>query len=395
MFYYSVGQNWTRREFVRDPTTNLYLPGYRLEPARTAFYTWDYLNPAVWTSVPGGMSNAADGISPITGTTTRRWYTAGGGWPQAFYVYDDVATSPAAGVTVCLSAFFRPYATTDLSMWCKLHWYQSGFPDSECWAWFNVTNGQLGSIGAGNVTPICRGMEFWNPWWRCWITFTTLTDLSAAAHRVRIGVTSADGVHTCDAINRGVTAVCIQDEIGDYPSSYMRGGTTRTADSQIIYTIGTFTQTFPNRRGSLIMPFRVSSHVPQAETDILKLYLAAGPATDYIKLSWCATTGYLKVTSARTGATTMSITNPTNICDGNVHWLAVNWSDARLSAWVDNTEAFTPDVSPPWLDTLAYQPCGGWMGQVTAWPDIYTPAQMRKLDPGLRLFGIHEVLNTG
>lgn len=366
-----TGANYPRVDYVRDPLTGLYLPGYRLEPERIqicrysrAHNSWSALR----ASVPTTSATAPDGSA--TADVLHEDATAA----QSHSVYCSPTAAIVAGATYCYSTFAR----TINRPWVAL--MEAG---ALRWrAYFNLSTGAVGAM-AGNA--LSRRIEdYGGGWYRCILTFTgTVGDLLGGF------VAEGDADYLFDGLNQDSLYVWgSQLEAGLYPSSQIINDgvadVIRTADSALIYDI---TGIVTRPRGLCMFPFRMPIHAPAADLDIVKLYLAATPAADYIKFSAEATTGALKVTSARTGgATPGTVIRNTNICDGNVHWLSAEWDAGLFTCYVDGTQAATPAgaVDLPVPDRISCEPCGGWTGKVMVWevrPDGYLQEFVLPLEP--------------
>lgn len=183
--------------------------GYMSEWSRTNLLTYsEQFDNAAWTktnaTVTANATPAPDGAT-IADKLGDNGATGTGG----VSVYRSPTVSSGAS---CFSVYAKQH---------QLSWLMLFTTNFDAGAtgitYFDLASGAIGTVGANHgagIEPLSNG------WYRCWVSFTTTTDLSG---RVEIYAADADGDFTVDL--DGTSSIYIwgaQCEAGSFPSSYIK-----------------------------------------------------------------------------------------------------------------------------------------------------------------------------
>jgi len=363
--------NHIRSEMVRDPDTGLWLPGTRLEPARTNQQVRNTeINQAVWNKTR----------CSVTDTSTRNLPD---GNPSSFDVMQEDATAGAShfiwdGNTVItgnpyvISAFAAPINRD----WIKFRFDRTTGVNVECF--FDVNAGVVGATPAGIIDAGLIWDE--SGWLRPWMSFMA-NDTEGKPFYVNIA--EDDNDVSFNGLNQDSLYFWgVHFEQGLYPSSLIvtgAGAVTRTVDGDLIFESGLVNGSY---QITVLIPICIPPHAPPVDLELLSIYDNAGAATDHLTLWAKQTTGVLKVTSAATAGSAGLSEGVTNIADGKVHWIAASLKPDLLVGWTDGVASgidYDVGVSDI-LDRVAHKPMGGWAGGIHVWPR-FIPRMPRPVQP--------------
>jgi hypothetical protein len=248
--------------FDHDPVTGESL-GLLIEESRTnlATYSEELSNRARWVSSPTG-SETADATAAPNGSITADYIY--GSNPSGGIVYKFQNYTLTANSTYTYSVYAKK-ADTD---WIALRSYNFDAP-TNCYAWFNVSNGTVGSI-TGGPPDSTSVVALDNGWYRCSLTVTLGAD---AAGGFQIHVPEADAITTYSAGQTvGVYLWGAQLEAGSFPTSYIPtsgSAVTRAVDEANI--TGTNFSDFYNSTEGTLLSFSRTLGVDLYETATFEL----------------------------------------------------------------------------------------------------------------------------
>lgn len=328
---FAVGANWPRICRRKEKTGGEFVRGYLFEPSKqNAILQSETFDNASWTKTAATISANAT-ASPTTLTD------ADGIVGDGTLAQHGVAQAPTLTAAVyTLSVFAKAGNQTHLLL--------EDQTVANCSAYFNLSTGLLGTVGAGVAEAI---IEPWGSgWFRCSIRFTG----TVAAHTLAISAASADATPTFtgDAATVNTNIFGAQVELGDHCTSYITTTTaavTRSVDV-LSYTgndgniaassAGTMsvdilapamnytgqwntvlaggTTASQNPNGVFLIVDSTDSAFAQYQTASVAQYAIAGTSDvmdgerHTLKTTWATNEGKLLVDGAQQGATDASVT---------------------------------------------------------------------------------------
>jgi hypothetical protein len=206
----------TRLNIPRLDYSNGTCPSLLVEPQRTNLLTWSSsFDNASWDEVNASI-NANNTTSPD-------------GTQNADKIIEDNTTNVhhikfANGITPSGTNTLSVYAKASERNWIWLYLFDGGA--GSLFAWFDVSNGTLGSVNSGLTATI---EDANNGWYRC-----TITRTQGATGNGGFGITNANAVITYTGNGTsGAFFYGAQLEVGSYPTSYIpttSASVTRNAD---------------------------------------------------------------------------------------------------------------------------------------------------------------------
>jgi len=208
-------------------------------------------------------------------------------------------------------------------------------------AYFNISAGVLGTVGAGCTAYI----ENWGGgWMRCSITFTG----TVAAHTFKIQSAHADTDNTFAGDGAAVNVYLFgsQIEIGEYMTSYIpttSAAVTRAAE--VLQYKGDDGNVSNNQMGTVVCD--VLKEDQDLQTDMYFLGLSdGGSGTDRLSFFHEATGDVVRIfgSSAESGDGSIDTRGTTDAVDGAIHSLRATWKTNDFQVYTDDTAEGTPDT---------------------------------------------------
>jgi hypothetical protein len=200
-----------RVDFSPASLFSLNEPGVWFDPSDVASLDWrrnrltwsESFDNAAWTKPAGTTTVTANTATAPDGTMTADLVTATAG-SACHYVFQTNSSS--------VSVTFSVYAKAGTANWLGLG---SGYTNGTETAWFDLTNGTVGTVAAGGTASI---VSAGNGWWRCSHTRASWTGAGALAY-----VTNANGVAVFNAVGtENLLLWGAQLELGSTATDYQR-----------------------------------------------------------------------------------------------------------------------------------------------------------------------------
>jgi hypothetical protein len=230
----STGEVWTQNgncsieQNIPSPWDASGPLGYLSEQAGTNLLTYSNdLSNAAWTK-NNATSTQNYAIAPDGTKTAQRAIDDSGGGGSVNVFWQEALTVSSGSTT------FSGYFKKDQLDWVILE--TSGYDTSPVRAWFDLTDGVVGTTTSTDD----QGIEYvGDGWYRCWIVWSTTTDLAGF---VKFYAAEADNDLTVD--DDGTSSILaweIQAEAGSFPTTYIpttSSSATRNADVLTYSAVG-------------------------------------------------------------------------------------------------------------------------------------------------------------
>jgi hypothetical protein len=253
------GVNANLPRFDYDPTT-LAPKGLLIEETRANLLAYS------------DQFNVGAGWAQNNVTISANSTTSPDGTANADKIIEDTATSShriATGPTLAVT----PYTMSVFAKASGRNWIIVGSASDGRFAYFNISNGTIGTLVGGATATITN---FGNGWYRCATTFTPTT---AAVRTLAIWLANADNsaTYTGDGTS-GAFLYGAQLEAGSFATSYIPTTTTSlTRNADVVSMTGTnFSDWYNASEGA----FYVEANVPtNVDNNTGNYYLAASDGT--------------------------------------------------------------------------------------------------------------------
>ena len=216
-------------------------PHLLLEPQSTnSFKFSEDFAQSYWFIQGGGTVNSNQTISPEGIQNADTLVSANATSEQ--YIYNSTLISVTSGDDVTISCFVKKLDYD----YFHLRFTATGGVFTAASAWYNISNGTLGTVEAGITAKI---EDYGNGWYRC---SATRTATGTGSGRVRLQLASADNTAfvTGDG-TKGTFVYGAQFEIQSYPTSYIpTAGVTGTRVAETCTSAGN-ANTFNSTEGVL------------------------------------------------------------------------------------------------------------------------------------------------
>jgi hypothetical protein len=342
---YYVGDEWLRQCHVQDDNgDDIY--GFRCELAATnkLTYSEDFSN---WTKIDTGDTVTTDDTA----------------CPDKRVVADALKADSTDGqhglsLTATLTAndyCFSVFAKKGNKDWVKLE----NTTVSNCYAYFNVSTGALGSTPGSGVSEAHIYGPYYNDFYRVDIVFMG----TAASHTFRALSASADNDDTFVGDGSTVNTYFwgAQVEQADYPSSpVITDGATATRTTDQLVFKGDDGNVTNNQKGMCLCQWWAPDYNFQGDPHTSAYLLNindGGTAADMIALYISSATPdrpYFKVVGAST-STEINIVSGVDMMAGVIRIVKTTWASTKISLDVDGTEVdeTTGIVIPNDLDEIS------------------------------------------
>jgi len=332
---YRVGSEWLRQESWNDKN-GVNVKGYLPEPQTTNLIT-ESEDFEAWTKLNAGDVVANDAAVCPDGRTAA-----------ASIVADATDTQHGVSIVATLTNTtytFSNYFSPGEEDWVKLE----DTTVADCWCYFNLATGAVGSSGAG-ATGYTRGPFLGDAEdaYCCGITLMG----TAAAHTLRAISAHADGDD--DYAGDGVSVyLCMwgaQVEANDYMTSpIITDGATATRLKDQLRFKGDDGNITNNKRGTIVCDV-LWPDFDNAATKRLGMLSDGGAAADRIRTS-VVSTDKVAVDSAATAGAAGGVGVDGDMMDGAKHEVRLRWEEDNLIVSRDGVDG-TPDTSVDIPDDL-------------------------------------------
>jgi hypothetical protein len=299
---YIVGINADLPRFDYDPVT-LACKGLLIEESRANAYTYSNTlnNTSVWNTARASI-NANATTSPDG--TNNGWFLKEDSTASSTHVLSAVRTV-VIGTTYTISMYAKAGTRTYFSIGI--------YDNTTLNAWFNLSNGTLGTVNAGltaAITPAGNG------WYRCSITRT------AAATTIYETFYLANADNSVSYSGDGTSGLYLyggQHEIGAFATSYIPTTTTAlTRNADVASMTGTnFSSWYNASQGTI---FVQSSRFTTSTVDNQTIFSIqnAGSQADGILGRYRLTTGIFRIFGSNAGAANQFILDGTAVANNVV-----------------------------------------------------------------------------
>lgn len=325
---YRVGSEWLRMESL-DDKNGVNKKGYLAEPQikNLLYKSEDF---AGWTKIIAGdivTNNVA--VCPDGRTAAASLVACSTGGQHGVY---DVAPVTAATHT------FSVYAEPGDKDWVKLE----NTTDPDCWCYFDVMNGAVGTSGAA-ATGYIDGPFYGGAlgdFYRCSIVWMVPGGPPRILY-VKSAQADGDDIFAGDGATVNTYLWGAQCEANDRASSPIitDGGTVTRLHDQLRFK-GDDGNITNNGQGTIVMDVLYSEYTNQANKYLLSL--DDGTSADSIMLF--ASANNIRANTAATAGNPGNVNAPGDIFDGDKHEIRLQWETDNLIISRDGVEG-TPDIS--------------------------------------------------
>jgi hypothetical protein len=325
-----VGPHWLRI-VKREDNNSIEMVGLLIESATTNKCLQSENFATTWTLLDVGDSISSDYITAPNGEITGDGLI-GDSTDGDHGVTQDITVT---AINWVISVFAKK-GTHD---WL----YVSNDTVANCTCYFDLTNGIVGTIGAGVVSAIIDKVQYFGDWWRCGIIFTG----TAATHTFKFQAADADGdksvVGDGAAVMIGLWGA--QVESGDHFKSYVPTTTAAvTKTAELLVYKGDDGNIIPENgivETKILMPVCTIS---TGASQYIGQLTDGDAATDLAQLLMNSTSnlyGFMRASGGLNGDTV----GTSILTDGVIHQVMMYYHKNNLKVGVDGCIDGTPDLT--------------------------------------------------